>query len=70
LSLAVAFVLYLTLIPKTPDGDLQSDRFAKILATWTEDPGITASTYYDSDQTVAVVWLDGLEDVPGSYAQK
>jgi hypothetical protein len=69
-SLAVAFALYLALIPKTPDGDRKSHYFAQVVETWTEDPSVTATTVYDSDQNVTVVWLDGLEYVPGSYAQK
>jgi anti-sigma factor RsiW len=64
LSLAVAFVLYEAFIPKTADADRQ------IVRAWTEDPRITATTVYDSDQNVTVVWLDGLDYVPGSYAQK
>jgi hypothetical protein len=69
-SLAFAFVLFLLLIPKTPDGDQKSHYFAQIVETWTEDPKITATAVYDSDQNVTVVWLDGLDYVPGSYAQK
>ena len=69
-SLVVAFALYEALIPKTVDGDRQSHYFAQIVETWTADPSITATTVYDSDQNVTVVWLDGLDSVPGSYAQK
>jgi anti-sigma factor RsiW len=62
MSLGLAFGLYVALIPKTPDGD---SRFVK---AWSEDPRITATTV--SDQNVTVVWLDGLDYVPGSYLQK
>jgi hypothetical protein len=60
----LAFILYIVLIPKTPDGDRQ------IVKAWSEDPRISATTVYDSDQNVTVVWLDGLDYVPGSYLQK
>jgi hypothetical protein len=64
MSLGLAFILYIVLIPKTPDGDRQ------IVKAWSEDPRISATTVYDSDQNVTVVWLDGLDYVPGSYLQK
>jgi len=64
LSLGVALVLYMALIPKTEDEERQ------IVKAWTDDSRITASTIYDADQNVTVVWLDGLDYVPGSYAQK
>jgi hypothetical protein len=69
-SLAVAFALYLALIPKTPDEDRNSHYFAEVVETWTGDPSITATTVYDPDHNVTVLWLDGLDSVPGSYAQK
>ena len=62
--LAVAFVLFESLIPQTPDEDRQ------IVKAWSEDPRITATAFYDSTQNVTVVWLDGLDYVPGSYGQE
>jgi len=69
-SLAVAFALYEAFIPKTPDEDRKSHYFAQVVDTWTADPRITATTVYDSEQNVTVVWLDGLDYVPGSYGRK
>jgi anti-sigma factor RsiW len=68
ISLAIAFALFEVLIPKTPDGDKKSHYFAQVVENWTEESGITATTVYDPDQHVTVVWLDGLDYVPGSYA--
>jgi hypothetical protein len=67
-SVAVAAIVYLAPAPRTPDADGKSTGYAKILKTRTEDPSITASQVYDSG--VAVVWLDGLQDVPRDFAQK
>jgi anti-sigma factor RsiW len=64
LSLAVALGLFEAFIPKTPDGDRQR------VKAWSEDPRITASTFYDSDQNVTVVWLDGLDYVTRDIAQQ
>jgi hypothetical protein len=70
LSLGVAFALYEGLVPKSPDDDIKSDYFVRVVDTWPADPSISASTVYDPDNNLTVVWLDGLNSVPESYAQK
>jgi anti-sigma factor RsiW len=68
LSLAVALALFATLIPKTPDEDQKTHYFAKILSMHAEDPRVTASAVPGSDHDVTVVWLDGLDYLPGNEA--
>jgi len=70
LSLAVAFGLYETVVPPVSEVPGKSKYFAQVVEAWPSDPSISATTVYDSDQKMTVVWLDGLDYVPAAYAQK
>ena len=37
---------------------------------WPADPSISATTVYNPDDNVTVVWLDGLDYIPATYALK
>ena len=66
--LALAFTLYKTTVttPVLPAPD--SDYFAQVVETWPSDPSISATTVYSAQDNVTVVWLDGLDYIPASYA--
>jgi len=68
--LAVALMLYETMIP-TPAGVPANDGpqyFAQVVESWPCDPSISATTVYSAEDNVTVVWLDGLEYLPATYA--
>ena len=68
--LAVAFGLYETTVPKPGASPTDSKYFAQVVEAWPSDPGITATTVYNPDDNVTVVWLDGLDYIPASIALK
>jgi anti-sigma factor RsiW len=69
-SLLVAFGLYKTTIPTgTAAGD-PSKYFAQVVEAWPSDPSISATTVYSSEDNVTVLWLDGLDYIPATYALK
>jgi hypothetical protein len=42
--------------------------FAEIVDVRTEDPNVFASTVYTPTDNVTVLWLEGLDYLPASYA--
>jgi hypothetical protein len=68
--LAAAFGLYETMIPKAGESPADSKYFAQVVEAWPSDPNITATTVYNPDDNVTVVWLDGLDYIPASIALK
>lgn len=66
--LALAFALFKVMIPVgTPPGS-DSKYFAQVVEAWPSDPSISATTVYNPEDNVTVVWLDGLEYIPATYA--
>ena len=66
--LLMAFGLYKSSIPTgTPTGH-DPKYFAQVVEAWPSDPSISATTVYNSVDNVTVVWLDGLDYIPASYA--
>jgi hypothetical protein len=55
---------YLT-IPRSAPAPDTSGYFAQVIETWPSDPGISATTVYNPRDNVTVLWLDGLDYVPG-----
>ena len=66
--LAIAFSLYKTTIPHTVPSSPDSKYFAQVVEAWPSDPSISATTVYNAQDNVTVVWLDGLEYIPASIA--
>jgi anti-sigma factor RsiW len=66
--LAVAFALFKTTIPSGPPAGKESKYFAQVVEAWPSDPSISATTVYSAEDNVTVVWLDGLDYIPASYA--
>ena len=68
-SLIVAIALFRTTIPNgTPVTSSDSKYFAQVVEAWPSDPSISATTVYSSEDNVTVVWLDGLDYIPATYA--
>jgi len=66
--LIAALALYRTTIPTgAPVGD-EPKYFAQVVEAWPADPSISATTVYDPTDNVTVVWLDGLDYIPATYA--
>lgn len=68
--LAVAFGLYKSTIPAGSPSDNQPKYFAQVVEAWPADPGISATTVYSPEDNVTVLWLDGLDYIPATYALK
>jgi anti-sigma factor RsiW len=68
--LAVSLVLYRTTIPSGPVPLDKSRYFAQVVENWPGNPNVSASTVYSPDDDVTVVWLDGLDYIPATYALK
>ncbi len=68
--LVVAGGLFKTLIPAAVAPGEKSKYYAQIVEAWPADPSISATTVYNPDDNVTVVWLDGLDYIPASYALK
>jgi anti-sigma factor RsiW len=66
--LLVAFVLFKTTIPDGPRHLEKSNYYAQVVESWPGNPNVSASTVYSADDNVTVVWLDGLDYIPASYA--
>ncbi len=67
-SLLVSFGLFKALIPT---GHIEPSKyFAQVVEAWPSDPSISATTVYSPEDNVTVVWLDGLEYIPATYALK
>ena len=68
--LAVAGGLFKTLIPAGLPPGAKSDYYAEVVELWPGDPSISACTVYDPKDNVTVVWLEGLDFIPATYALK
>jgi anti-sigma factor RsiW len=66
--LLVAGALFVTMIPAGPKHLETSNYFAQVVENWPSNPNVSASTVYDADDHVTVVWLDGLDYIPATYA--
>ncbi len=70
--LLVAGGLFKTLIPATTSATAhvgeKSKYYAHVVESWPADPTISATTVYDPNDNVTVVWLDGLDYIPANYA--
>lgn len=66
--LVVAGVLFATMIPGGPKHLETSNYFAQVVENWSTDPNVSASTVYDAKDNMTVVWLDGLDYIPATYA--
>lgn len=65
-SLGIAALLYKTMVPETV-APQQEPYFAQVVEAWPADPGISATTVYNPQDNVTVLWLEGLEPLPASY---
>jgi len=70
--LLLAVILYQTLIPSRGPAPGSSDSlyFAQVVESWPSDPSIYANTVYNPEDNLTVLWLDGLDYLPASYALK
>jgi anti-sigma factor RsiW len=66
--LLVAFGLYKALISPTVKIGQDPNYFAQVVEAWPSDPSISATTVYSPEDNVTVVWLDGLDYIPATYA--
>jgi anti-sigma factor RsiW len=66
--LVVTAGLFLTTIPT--GAVKKSNYFAQVVENWPGNPNVSASTVYSADDDVTVVWLDGLDYIPATYAIK
>jgi anti-sigma factor RsiW len=62
--LVIAGVLFRTTIPTT-EAPVPSNYFAQVVEAWPSDPSISATTVYNPQDNVTVLWLDGLDYMPG-----
>jgi len=68
--LLVTLGLFQTLIPAGLPPGAKSDYYAEVVELWPGDPSISACTVYSPKDNVTVVWLEGLDYIPASYALK
>ena len=74
IALLTAFVLFKTIVPPetrtlpVADTATAEPYFAEVVDAWTADPSISVTTVYTPEDNVTVLWLDGLEYLPASYA--
>ena len=66
--LIVAGALFATMIPGGPKHLETSNYFAQVVENWPSSPNVSASTVYDAQDHMTVVWLDGLDYIPATYA--
>lgn len=66
-SLIVAFALFKTVIPVTAPAAAKNPYFAQVVEAWPADPSISATTIYNPEDKLTVVWLDGLDYIPASH---
>jgi anti-sigma factor RsiW len=66
--LFVSFVLFRTMIPVGSPSQTGAPYFAQVIESWPADESISATTVYNPDDNVTVLWIDGLERVPANYA--
>jgi len=68
--LIVSLVLFKTTIPVGNSPVKSSDYFAQVVEAWPTNPNVTASTVYNPEENVTVLWLDGLDYIPATNALK
>ena len=68
--LVIAGGLFKTLIPAAVSPGEKSKYYAQVVEAWPADPSISATTVYNPTDNVTVVWLDGLDYIPATYALK
>ncbi len=61
--LGIAALLFKSIIP-APTVPEPSTYFAQVVEAWPSDPSISASTVYNPQDNVTVLWLDGLDYMP------
>lgn len=61
--LVIAGLLFRTMIP-TAHSPAPSNYFAQVVEAWPSDPSISATTVYNPQDNVTVLWLDGLDYMP------
>ena len=69
-GLAIAGGLFKTLIPTGLPPGAKSDYYAEVVELWPGDPSISACTVYSPEENVTVVWIEGLDYIPPTYALK
>jgi anti-sigma factor RsiW len=70
MSLVLALALFRTTIPSGSPVDEENKYFAQVVEAWPADPTISATTVYNPEDNVTVVWLEGLDYIPATYALK
>jgi len=69
--LVISLALFKATIPSGPvPAAKQSNYFAQVVESWPKAPNVSASTVYSPEDDVTVVWLDGLDYIPATYALK
>ncbi|HEY5894265.1 MAG TPA: hypothetical protein VIT91_13655 [Chthoniobacterales bacterium] len=63
-SLATAFVLFLTIIPKKSESHSPEAYLAQIISARAADPNVSATAFHSETSDMTILWLDGLEYVP------
>jgi anti-sigma factor RsiW len=66
--LLIAAGLYQAFIPPSVPVGEKSKYYAQVIESWPGDPSISAVTVYNPEDNVTVVWLDGLDYIPSTYA--
>src|SRR5260221_10526107 len=61
--LVLAGISFFVMIPHRP-APAPSNYFAQVVEAWPSDPSISATTIYNPEDNVTVLWLDGLDYVP------
>ena len=64
--LLVAFGLFKATIPTAADAGEKSPYFAQVIESWPGADTISATTVYNPRDNVTVLWLEGLDYLPGS----
>jgi anti-sigma factor RsiW len=69
--LGLATFLAVELVPKPGQPVAEKSKyFAQVVEAWPADPSISATTVYNAQDNVTVLWLDGLDYIPATYALK
>lgn len=65
--LLVAAALFKVTIPTGSPASAAPPYFAQVVEAWPSDPSISATTVYNAEDNVTVLWLDGLDYLPSTY---
>ena len=68
--LLISFGLFKATIPSVTAPLAKSNYFAQVVESWPKSPNVSASTVYNPEDNVTVLWLDGLDYIPATYALK